>query len=111
MAAIDQPVWQLSGGNQQRVVLARWMLARSKVLLLDEPSRGIDVRARVEVHKLLRELCRPPRAELVVSSDIDELLRLCDVVSVMVSGKLVDCRPVGQWSRESLLAAALGRAA
>ncbi len=107
--SLDQPVRELSGGNQQRVVLARWFLQESRVLLLDEPSRGVDVGARQAVWAALRSQVQPPRAAVVASSDFDELLALCDEIAVLADGRLGPARPAGSWSRESLLAAAMGR--
>jgi ribose transport system ATP-binding protein len=82
----EQPVRMLSGGNQQKVVLARWMLAKSKLLLVDEPTRGIDVGARAEIYALLRDLTERGAGVLMVSSDLNEALGLADRVIVMRDG-------------------------
>ena len=86
-------VGSLSGGNQQKVVIARWLLDKPKVLILDEPSRGVDVGARAEVHRVIRELASTGTAILVISSDNEELVTLCDRVVVLaeghVSGQLI----------------------
>ena len=111
MASLAQPARELSGGNQQRTMLGRWLLAESRVLLLDEPTRGVDVGARAAVHRLLRDAVTQERAALVVSSDFDELLALCDVIAIMVAGRLVATRPAGEWTKETLLECALGRVA
>ena len=85
---LDADVASLSGGNQQKVLIARWLLGDVKVLLADEPTRGIDVGARAEIYELLAELAREGLAVLVVSSDLPEVLGLCDRILVMADGKI-----------------------
>ncbi|WP_212526080.1 sugar ABC transporter ATP-binding protein [Actibacterium sp. MT2.3-13A] len=85
---IETPVGQLSGGNQQKVVIGRWLLRRPGVLILDEPTRGVDVGARGEIHRLIRDLAAQGMAVLVISSEPDELPDLCDRVLVMVEGRI-----------------------
>jgi ribose transport system ATP-binding protein len=87
--APDRIVRTLSGGNQQKVVLARWLLRSCKVLLLDEPTRGVDVGARAEIYALIRELADSGVALVIVSSDIDEVLGLSDRVLVVADGRVV----------------------
>ena len=82
----EQAVKELSGGNQQKVVIAKWLLTESKVLILDEPTRGIDVGAKVEVYKLINELARQGKAILMISSELPEILQLADRVYVMCEG-------------------------
>ena len=79
----------LSGGNRQKVVLARWLVRRPTLLLLDEPSQGVDVGARAEIHRIVEQAVELGTAALVVSSDFDELCLLCDRVIVMRSGRQV----------------------
>ena len=86
--SVDTPVRQLSGGNQQKVVIGKWLTLTTRVLVLDEPSRGVDVGARLEIHRIIRELADHGTAVLVISSDHEELPGLCDRVLVMVEGKL-----------------------
>jgi ribose transport system ATP-binding protein len=82
-------VGALSGGNQQKVVIARWMVDRPKLLILDEPSRGVDVGARAEVYRVVRDLAARGTAILAISSDNEELVALCDRVHVMAEGRVV----------------------
>lgn len=81
-------VGSLSGGNQQKVVIARWLLDKPKLLILDEPSRGVDVGARAEVHRVVRELATTGTAILAISSDNEELVALCDRVIVFAEGRI-----------------------
>jgi ABC-type sugar transport system ATPase subunit len=101
------PARCLSGGNQQKVVLGKWLLAKPLVFLLDEPTRGIDVGAKQQVYRLVAGLADTGAAVLVVSSEIEELLGLCDRILVMRRGSLVAeaSRP---FDREAILRAALG---
>ena len=85
---VDTPVRQLSGGNQQKVVIGKWLGLETEVLILDEPSRGVDVGARTEIHHLIRELAERGAAVSVISSDNDELPGLCDRVLVMTEGRV-----------------------
>jgi ABC-type sugar transport system ATPase subunit len=87
-ASLDQPVLNLSGGNQQKAVLAKWLLAGATVFLLDEPTRGIDVRAKADVYDLIRGLARQGAAVVLASSEIEELLLLADRIVVMHRGQL-----------------------
>ena len=86
---IDAPVAGLSGGNQQKVVLARWLAARAKILILDEPTRGVDVGAKAEIHALIGELAAQGAAVLVISSELPELLSLSTRILVLRAGRLV----------------------
>jgi ribose transport system ATP-binding protein len=86
---IETPVGLLSGGNQQKVVIGRWLLRAPKILILDEPTRGVDIGARADIHRLIRDLAARGMAVLVVSSEPDELPDLCDRVLVMAEGRIV----------------------
>jgi len=88
LASVQQPVRELSGGNQQKVVLAKWLLREPAVLLLDEPTRGVDVGAKAEIHNLLKHMAASGMAVLVVSSDLRELMNLCDRLLVLSKGVL-----------------------
>jgi ribose transport system ATP-binding protein len=79
----------LSGGNQQKVVLARWLMRDCRVLLLDEPTRGVDVGARSEIYALIRSLATRGLAVVVVSSEVEEVLGLADKVLVVADGRIV----------------------
>jgi len=106
---VDQPVRELSGGNQQKVVLAKWLTTEPEVLILDEPTRGVDVGAKAEVHHLMAELARQGKAILMISSDLPEVLAMSDRILVMREG-----RPAGEFTREhatqeNIMAAATGQ--
>jgi len=88
-ASVEAPVGRLSGGNQQKVVIGRWLLRGPKVLILDEPTRGVNIGARAAIHRLIRELAGKGMAVLVISSEPDELPDLCDRVLVMAEGRIV----------------------
>ncbi|MDT0436009.1 MULTISPECIES: sugar ABC transporter ATP-binding protein [Streptomyces] len=88
MAGLGQQVRTLSGGNQQKVVIGKWLLADAKVLILDEPTRGIDVGAKVEIYQLINELTAAGAAVLMISSDLPEVLGMSDRVLVMAQGRI-----------------------
>jgi ABC-type sugar transport system ATPase subunit len=89
MRCADQAVGELSGGNQQKVVLSKWLLTKPRLLILDEPTRGVDVGAKAEVHRLIRELAHEGMAVLLISSDLPEVIQMADRVGVMRAGALV----------------------
>jgi ribose transport system ATP-binding protein len=89
MSHVDAPVRELSGGNQQKVVIGKWLGRKPRVLILDEPSRGVDVGARAEIHHIVRETAEAGAGAIVISSEIEELVGLCDRVLVMAEGKIV----------------------
>ncbi len=103
----EQPVGELSGGTQQKVALARILHQEADVLLLDEPTRGIDVGTKSEIYRLIGELAAAGKAILFVSSYLPELLAICDRVAVMSRGKLRAIRPVSEWTEEAVLACAV----
>lgn len=107
----EQPVRMLSGGNQQKVVLARWMLAESSLLLVDEPTRGIDVGARAEIYTLMRDLVERGAAILMVSSDLPEALGMADRVVVMRDGVTTAELGRSEATPERVAALILGEAA
>ena len=88
MASPDQAVGNLSGGNQQKVVLARWLALRPKILIVDEPTRGIDIGSKVEVHNLLVEMAKSGIAVIVISSELPEILAISDRIVTMREGRV-----------------------
>jgi ABC-type sugar transport system ATPase subunit len=107
-SALDgQPVGTLSGGNQQKVVLAKWLLSEPRVFILDEPTRGIDVGSKQEVYQLIRTLADKGAGVLLISSELEELLGLCDRILVMSHGEIRQEAERSQFDRELLLRAAL----
>lgn len=106
-AGPDAPVASLSGGNQQKVALARWLVTRPKVLILDEPTQGVDVGAKSEIHRLIRRLADGGCAVLLISSDLPEILGMSDRIAVMRRGTVVAEFPARS-SPHQVLAAALG---
>ena len=106
-ASPEQPVVELSGGNQQKVIIARWLFRDCDVLIFDEPTRGIDVGAKFEIYQLLAGLAERGKAVLVVSSDLKELLAICDRMVVMSAGRVAATFPRGDWTEEKIMAAAL----
>ena len=85
----DRIVRELSGGNQQKVVLARWLLHSCRVLLLDEPTRGVDVATKAELYRVITDLAKEGLAVLVVSSELPELVGICSRILVMREGEIV----------------------
>ena len=94
-SGIDAAVTNLSGGNQQKAIIGRWLLAKPKVLLLDDPTRGVDVGAKAELYRLMDQLCREGLGIIVTSSELPELLTLCDRILVLCEGRLT-----GEFSRQ-----------
>jgi len=86
--SIEHKVKYLSGGNQQKVVLAKWMISRSKVLIFDEPTLGVDVGAKVEIYQLMNELVRKGTAIIMISSYLPEILAMSDRILVMCRGRI-----------------------
>ena len=101
--SLDAPVAGLSGGNQQKVVLAKWLAARCRVLILDEPTRGVDVGAKAEIHALIDRLAAEGNAILLISSELPEIIRLSTRVLVLREGRLVGELARGDITQEALL--------
>ncbi|MEM7694159.1 MAG: multiple monosaccharide ABC transporter ATP-binding protein [Pseudomonadota bacterium] len=107
-----QPTVNLSGGNQQKVVLSKWLFTEPEVLILDEPTRGIDVGAKFEIYTIIQELAAAGRAVVVISSEMPELLGISDRIYVMDEGRFVGEMPVNEASQEKIMSLiALGRRA
>ncbi len=104
----SQPVGELSGGNQQKVALGRLFHQGAEILLLDEPTKGVDVGSKAEIYRQIGAAAATGKAVLVVSSYLPELFGVCDTLAVMCRGKLTAPRPVGEWTPESVIAAATG---
>jgi ribose transport system ATP-binding protein len=104
----EQPVRTLSGGNQQKVVLGKWLLREPQILILDEPTRGIDVGAKSELYRLIHELADSGMAVLLISSEIEELIGLSDRILVMRRGRIIDELARAEFDRERILRSALG---
>jgi rhamnose transport system ATP-binding protein len=106
---LTDPVSSLSGGNQQKVVLAKWLATGPKVLIVDEPTRGIDVGAKAEVHRTLLELAASGLAVLMISSDLPEVLGMADRILVMREGRLVGELSREQAGEEAVMSLATGQ--
>ncbi|MGI5919294.1 MAG: sugar ABC transporter ATP-binding protein [Christensenellales bacterium] len=105
--SIDKHVEYLSGGNQQKVVVAKWLCAQCDLILFDEPTRGIDVGAREEIYEIMNALVKQGKAVLMISSDMPELLGLCDRIYVMKDGKVTQEFPHSEATQEKLLACSI----
>jgi ribose transport system ATP-binding protein len=108
MSGFDEPVSSLSGGNAQKVVIGKWLLRKPKLLLLDDPTKGVDVVTKAEFYQLLASLCNQGTAVLFYSSDDDELLGLCDRVLVMYDGVIRSELSGASLTHSNLVAASLG---
>jgi ribose transport system ATP-binding protein len=106
----ETAVGRLSGGNQQKVVIARWLASRPKVLILDEPTRGVDVGARAEIHRLIRDLAAEGMAVLVISSEPEELPDMCDRALIMAEGRIVGELVGEELTRQRIIAASYASA-
>jgi ribose transport system ATP-binding protein len=110
-ATIDMPVASLSGGNQQKVVIAKWLMNRPRIILLNDPTRGIDVGTKQEIYALLRKLADAGAAIIFYSTDYDELVGCCDRVLVMYDGSIIRILEGDEINERELVSAALNIAA
>jgi ribose transport system ATP-binding protein len=104
-----QAVKTLSGGNQQKVVLARWLLDKPSVFILDEPTRGVDVGAKSEIYRIISDLAAQGAGVLLISSEIEELIGLCDRILVMAGGRITNCVERADFDRERIMRSALSK--
>ena len=100
------PIKSLSGGNQQKVIIGRWLLTNPEVLLLDEPTRGIDVGAKYEIYQLIIDLAKKGKGVIVVSSEMPELLGICDRILVMSNGRIAGEGTPDELSQEAIMESA-----
>ena len=107
--SVDTPTASLSGGNQQKVVISKWLETKPKVLILDEPTRGIDVGAKVEVHQLVDDLAATGMAIILISSDLPEVLAMSDRILVMREGRQMAIFDHREATQERVLSAAMGQ--
>jgi ribose transport system ATP-binding protein len=108
MPGLNEPVSSLSGGNAQKVVLGKWLMRKPKLLLLDDPTKGVDVNTKAEIYELLTQLCREGKTILFYSSEDEELVGLCDRVLVMHDGIISTELCDDSLTKENLIAASLG---
>ena len=101
-ANIDLAVKSLSGGNQQKVLLAKWILLNPKVLIIDEPTRGVDIGAKSDIYAILRKLASQGMAIIVVSSEIPEVMGVCDTIYVMKEGRITAVMPSDEVTEEKI---------
>lgn len=105
---LDTAISALSGGNQQKVLLSRWMLCNPDIMILDEPTRGIDVGAKFEIYKLITDIVKENKAVIMVSSELPELIGMCDRIYVMCQGRISGCISRDAFSQETIMKHAAG---
>ncbi|HYE51484.1 MAG TPA: ATP-binding cassette domain-containing protein, partial [Azospirillaceae bacterium] len=104
-SSIFQNTVNLSGGNQQKVVISKWLFAKPSVLILDEPTRGVDVGAKYEIYTIVNQLADEGRGVIMISSEMPELLGMCDRIIVMNEGRFVAEFPAAEASQERIMRA------
>lgn len=105
---VDQNITELSGGNQQKVILGKWLAADSRIIIFDEPTKGIDIGSKGEIYALMRKLAQEGKGVLVVSSELPELLSICDTIAVFREGQIVKTLPIGEATEEAIIRASTG---
>jgi putative multiple sugar transport system ATP-binding protein len=103
-SSVGQKTVNLSGGNQQKVVLSKWLHADPDILILDEPTRGIDVGAKFEIYTIIKDLAALGKSIIVISSEMPELLGICDRLYVMNEGRFVGELPASEATQEKIMA-------
>ena len=106
----DKIVGQLSGGNQQKVVIAKWLATKPKIIILDEPTRGIDIGAKAEIYQIIDELCASGMAIIMISSELPEIINMCDRVCVVANGHIQGELSQSELTQEKIMKLATGRA-
>jgi D-xylose transport system ATP-binding protein len=106
--SIEQKAVNLSGGNQQKVVLSKWLMTKPKVLILDEPTRGIDVGAKVEIYNIINDLVKQGAGIIVISSELNEILGICDRILIMYEGKFTGELLINEATQEKIMYYATG---
>jgi ribose transport system ATP-binding protein len=107
---LQQQVKNLSGGNQQKVVVGKWLVADTEILVFDEPTRGIDVGAKSEIYRLLNELAKQGKAIIMISSELPEILRMSHRIVVMSEGRITGELAAGEATQEKIMRYATMRA-
>lgn len=102
-AGIETPIQSLSGGNQQKIILARWLMIAGSLLILDEPTRGIDVGAKLEIYNIMTDLVKQGYAILMISSELPELLGMCDRLYVMSQGRMAGELSRAEFSQDRIM--------
>ncbi|NMB11504.1 MAG: sugar ABC transporter ATP-binding protein [Firmicutes bacterium] len=108
LSSMITPTKFLSGGNQQKTVVAKWLFAECKLLLIDEPTRGIDVEGKEEIYKIIRNLAALGKNVIIISSDVDEVLRVSTRIAVMSRGRIVDILDAKEATKNELVGLATG---
>ncbi len=106
--SMETEISKLSGGNQQKVLLTRWMLCDPEIMILDEPTRGIDVGAKFEIYKLITDIVKENKAVIMISSELPELIGMCDRIYIMCQGKITGCIEKEEFSQETIMRYATG---
>ena len=106
---VEQIIKKLSGGNQQKVVIAKWLVRNSDILIFDEPTRGIDVGAKSEIYTLMEELSKQGKSIIMISSELPEILRLSDRIIVMCEGRITGELDIADASQEKIMEYATNR--
>ena len=102
-ASLAQPVVSLSGGNQQKIIISRWLLSTKRILILDEPTRGIDVKTKTEIYRLINELTQQGLSIILVSSELPELINMSDRIVVMSHGYTTGTLQRDEFSQEKIM--------